>query len=392
MRIIYLLFILMLTSCKAIVKSTFGRHYINHIHNEGNIINKDFYTEIPYEIEDGRIFLQINQKEAKEAYKFLFDTGAYSSISNTVVTNFKGYASDYQFSTKDVNGHKVPQTVFCLKNIQLGNLEINNKNIVVTNYPTSDFDGVVGSDLLKGKIFIFDPENKKVTITNDKEIIDKTQFDSYNINKSWDQRYYLKIKTNNKKKNYLIDSGFNGFLLVNESIDNTDVIHQKTFKVIISATSSIKTQKTTFIQLRNFKFNNIEIDTANVLQGNYYQGNLLGCQILNQDVTILDFLNNRMYLKKGLKINKIGIPLPDEDIAFSRLDNQIMAVTVNTELDNINIEPLDILTEINGEKIKHDSFNLEDLKKKASKEINHFVLKRNGKRIEVKLTKEMLGL
>jgi hypothetical protein len=92
-----------------------------------------------------------------------------------------------------------------------------------------------------------------------------------------------------------------------------------------------------------------------------------------------------------MRIKTIGHPINLEDVSFGHFNGKVLAIGVNTELENIDIEPLDILVEINGEKINHNAFTLNDLKEKAAKEINHFVLERDGKKIEIALTKKMLG-
>ena len=56
------------------------------------------------------IFINIKPQGSKKELKFLFDTGAYSSISEDFVNKLDGEVKDYQFSTKDVNGNSVHQT------------------------------------------------------------------------------------------------------------------------------------------------------------------------------------------------------------------------------------------------------------------------------------------
>ena len=379
---------MMLSSCNKLITSTVGKYYFNHIHNEGTVTESEFYTEFPYEIKNNRIYLKVRQPETEKEYRFIFDTGGYSSISESIINDFEGEIMDYQFSTKDVNGYRVPQTAFRLNTISIGSLIIKDKNIVVTSYPTKDFDGIIGADLLKGKIFVFNPIKKIIIITNNKEVIKKDLFNSWKLKKRWDMKYL--IKTNKNK--FILDSGFDGFLSINEKSGKNEVLIEKKMKIAIEGASSVKSRKMVYLQLKNFSFKRICMDTANISVFSDFNENLLGSHILHKGITILDFINNKIYLKKNLKIKSIGNPPPIAGVYFGFFNGKVVVSQVDIKLENINIEPLDILLEINKIKINSKEYSNGSLQKIARLDVNHFVLERNGEKIEIDLTKKMLGL
>lgn len=274
----------------------------------------------------------------------------------------------------------------------LGNLEIKNKSVSVTTYATKEFEGIIGADFLRKKIFVFNPEKKIVIITNKKNVIKKKDFNAYSLNRRWDQKYLLTLRINEDKKEYVLDTGFDGFLQVYQDFNPSEVIIKKNVTVAVIGQNSIKQQKGTFFQLKNFKFDRIKIDTANITQVSYHKDNLIGSHIFNEGITILDFINNKIYFKKNLKIKNIGISIPLQDISFGVFNDRIVVSQVNQTLENINIEPLDILLEINNHIVNKGDHNKTFISENATKKINQFVLERNGKRIEIDLTKKMLGL
>jgi hypothetical protein len=387
-----IIILIMLSSCNKIVTSTLGKYYMNQLYNGGNVKERLFYTEIPYTIVNNKIFIKIKSPKTQKEYKFILDTGGYTEISASLIPEFENYLTDFQGATKDINLQKTPQNTYCFKAIQIGDITINNINVIATTFPTKGFDGIIGSDLMNKKIFILNPHSKKLIITNNKKGFDKIKFNSYRLKKRWDLKYLIKANYGLNKGEFILDSGFNGFLSLNKDFKKqSKVLAKKNVKIAMVGASSAYTQKTTYFQLQNFNFNNVHIDTANLSVFPILKENLLGSHFLNQGEVVLDFIKNKIYIEKTLKIKTIGPPPILGDVSFGLFNKKIVVAQVNTESKHLNIEPLDILLKINNKKIDPKGYSKELIKEKAFLSINHFVLERDGKKIEIALTKKMLG-
>lgn len=391
-RFLLLLITIVWCSCSKVLQSTIGRYYINTIHNTGTVVSGGFQTSIPFKTLDNHIYLNISGRDTAKQFSFLFDTGAYSGISEEIVAEFDGFYNNHNFSTKDVNDStSSPQRTFALERLSLGNLDIFNLNFVVTNYQDENLDGIIGSNLLEGKIFIFNPYTDTVTITNNQGLIDESKLQSYKLKKRWDKRYFLKLRSNTDTRRYMIDTGFDGFLLTNEPFANDLILKQKRMRIPIMGAYSTGIQEIAITQIKNFNLNNISIDTANIELSNF--GNLLGSEIFHHGITILDFIDNRIHFEKDLAIPFIGQPPYEKDVYFALYENNTVVATVDVSLDSINIAPFDIVLKVNGVPIPFEKYNPEDIFKQALKDgTNHFMVKRGAEVIDIYLDRSRIGI
>ncbi|WP_298371224.1 aspartyl protease family protein [uncultured Lutibacter sp.] len=138
---------------------------------QGNIVQEDFKTTIPFEYRKGLIILKVTIEN--ETYDFILDTGASNVLSKELAEklNVKSLGSE---NVTDI--HKTSQL---LNYTKIGNIEIGGINFQNTIAAISDFnsgelaclnaDGFIGSNLMRFAVWDFDFKNQLITITDNEQ-------------------------------------------------------------------------------------------------------------------------------------------------------------------------------------------------------------------------------
>jgi len=158
-----LIVLTLLTSCAS--------SKINKTLKQGNIVQEDFKTTIPFEYRKGLIILKVTI--GNETYDFILDTGASSVLSKELAEklNVKSLGSE---NVTDI--HKTSQL---LNYTKIGDIEIGGINFQNTIAAISDFnsgelaclnaDGLIGSNLMRFAVWDFDFKNQLITITDNEQ-------------------------------------------------------------------------------------------------------------------------------------------------------------------------------------------------------------------------------
>lgn len=164
---IFLLLIPALFACKAIKTVK--------IFNAGEVTEKEFKTEIPFEYRLGLIILKV--KIEGETYDFVLDTGAPNVISTELAAKLK-VTSKVNQKTKDSQGGKSELGFTTIPDIEIGGIHFTNTGTAVADLKQSTeiaclkIDGFVGANLMKKAIWQFDYKNKMITITHSKSSLE----------------------------------------------------------------------------------------------------------------------------------------------------------------------------------------------------------------------------
>jgi len=182
---------------------------------EGEVVQENFKTVIPFEMKNGLIILKVTIKN--KIHDFILDTGATNVVS-------KELAKELQLNTLDsVKVNDIYNESQALKYAKLDKVTIGDVDFIETVTLISDFkeiptwsclgvDGFIGSNLMKNAIWDFDFEKKIITITNDEsklnlpeDVIENKLFIGYGGLPS------IMTKMNDRKVwNVTVDFGFNG--------------------------------------------------------------------------------------------------------------------------------------------------------------------------------------
>ena len=163
-KLLFALIVLtLLTSCAS--------SKINKTLKQGNIVQEDFKTTIPFEYRKGLIILKVTIENEK--YDFILDTGASNVLSKELAEklNVKSLGSE---NVTDV--HKTSQLLNYTKidNIEIGGINFKNTIAAISDFNSGELaclnaDGFIGSNLMRFAVWDFDFKNQIITITDNEQ-------------------------------------------------------------------------------------------------------------------------------------------------------------------------------------------------------------------------------
>ncbi|SHK39860.1 Aspartyl protease [Chryseobacterium polytrichastri] len=132
-------------------------------------------TIIPFSLEHNSIYIYCKVNKT-DSLKFLFDTGADGSVINISSKKKLDLKIDGTSENRGSNGvNTVQQSSNNI--IKFGDLEKSNILLTLIPYETTDFDGVFGTDLMKGKIIEIDYNKNELKFHSENE--EKINFSDY---------------------------------------------------------------------------------------------------------------------------------------------------------------------------------------------------------------------
>lgn len=144
-------------------------------------------AEIPFELKNGLILLDVNVNDNTEANTFIFDTGATSDLLDSTSADKLGLEANYKHDVSGAGGTKSYDIILNQKLKLQNKIEINNTNLVLTDLTKlkdrleRNFDGIIGYSLLKKYITKIDYENQKMLLYNKIENTDTTGYKAINF-------------------------------------------------------------------------------------------------------------------------------------------------------------------------------------------------------------------
>ncbi|MFV0419867.1 MAG: retropepsin-like aspartic protease [Dysgonomonas sp.] len=149
--------------------------------NLGETRQKNYYTVIPYETISGVPIIRV-QIDGSE-YRFMFDTGAVTSISQEIVDKIKPETLLEKLSVTDNSAKVDSLPVYSLSEIMVGVVQFNDIPALLFNESTVktclEIDGIVGSNLLRNSIVRFSTSDQTITITDRPENFDLQSKEEY---------------------------------------------------------------------------------------------------------------------------------------------------------------------------------------------------------------------
>ena len=274
--------------------------------NQGIIVQKNFCDTIPIEYVREKILIPVVING--ENKKFLFDTGATLIISEQIQSKMKNKKYG-KIKVTDIYKRETFQTCVKVEEIQIGKLIFQNTPSLVLDQETSgllscyQYDGVIGSNLLRNCIFQLDLE-KKILILTDKIENLNTRNAFQTLLKTLDKQNspFLEINFDNKIK---FDAQFNtgnaDFISISKEISDKS-LKAGISKVInygfATTTNSSETYKT---KIERIMFDNIQFRDAkisNFVSYVYFYDNTynhVGVELAEYGTVTIDFINKRFY-------------------------------------------------------------------------------------------------
>ncbi|WPO92965.1 retropepsin-like aspartic protease [Chryseobacterium sp. HR92] len=125
-------------------------------------------TTLPFSLENNSVYVYCKVNKT-DSIKFLFDTGADGSVININAKKKVPLKIDGQSENKGSNG--VNTVDYSSHNtVQFGNIQKNDIQFTLIPYDSANFDGVFGTDLMKGKIIEIDYHQNKIRFYEENDL------------------------------------------------------------------------------------------------------------------------------------------------------------------------------------------------------------------------------
>lgn len=159
---LYIMSLIVLCSC-AVPKAA---KYLK----QGNVLEKNFKTTIPFEYRIGHIVIKVQIQG--ETYDFILDTGAPNVLSKELNAKL-GMLPLGSVDVGDIYGDTQKLEYTKINKIKIGGVNFLETVAVisdfnsVTSFPCLDVDGLIGSNLMRHAVWDFDFKKQIITITDD---------------------------------------------------------------------------------------------------------------------------------------------------------------------------------------------------------------------------------
>lgn len=181
----------------------------------GDVSEKEFYTQLPFEIKLGLIVVKAKINGSEKEYEFIFDTGAYMTLISedlAVELNIKQRGNTPVY---DSQKNKRKMKLATLDTVQLGDLKFVNKGTNIYPVPENSYlkciakDGIIGANIIRDCNWEIDFANKTITISN--SVLKPESGKVVKFKKTFSGKPYANFEIEgNKTKKVLLDMGSNG--------------------------------------------------------------------------------------------------------------------------------------------------------------------------------------
>ena len=151
-----MLFSFLLTSCVTIVKGLYGNQIMD---SNFNPLPQEqiFFVEVPYVLQDGLVVIKTFVNDSKKEYRFVFDTGADTVISEDLLSELN-ISNASESVALDAHGQYSKGSTFrtdlMIDSLRVRNIRVSSTNSNLFNQKCDNkLDGIVGWNILKKGYF-----------------------------------------------------------------------------------------------------------------------------------------------------------------------------------------------------------------------------------------------
>ncbi len=323
---------------------------------------------IPF-VNDGLMYVKVKVNNHPEPLNFVFDTGASTVVLDAKIAEKIGVKADYQQPTKGAGGSEMYNIALAQK-FQIGTITLGDAHTVLvdlerlTKRGNHPIDGIIGYNIMREYVTHIDYDQQVIQLYNGvDEIEGKEAYTALEAAFDYSQipQVNLEFTLDNNQKfkgNFLFDSGANITFLLNTPFVKEKNIENLLEKTIenkaegLTTSSNFKIGKIASVKLGDFTFGEMPLDLSNSKAGVMASSNftgILGVKIISRFNLILDYANEKMYLKPNktyhdaFEFPRSGISLAKEADAI-KISNVITAA----EAYKKGIREGDELLEIDG--------------------------------------------
>ena len=373
-----------------------GRYYHKKWFFSGETGNE--VTTVPFELVDGWIVVKVklNDQENTE-YRFIFDSGAISSIEPEIA-KVLNLAPLRNFASTDVNDVRSSVSLVNLRKLTIGKRSFSKVGALSSHHALTScngIDGVVGYNILGKGVFKVNYKTQTITISSEENFFNKKDFHSVRMIKDWRRMLYLKLTTNNKSFNALLDTGAPDYVFLNNSLQKEfceDYLLQRRLKYLNGANSSILDTLSIY-KGHNLKLSELSIDRDVLIFSNI--DNSIGNGFLaGFEEVVINVKKNRLYLSKKELERKKRNSLINLNIGWKEGLVKITGLAIESKIAKIGLKIGDQVTSINDVQVSSFQDNCEFSLFKSSLEFANTDLRlsilRDGRSYNYVISKSMM--
>ncbi|MCS3529264.1 aspartyl protease family protein [Chryseobacterium sp. JUb7] len=294
-KILYTLFVFSTLSISAQGKKFFETGEVQ-LKNKVEKINLRFENDLPF------VKVNINGK----SYNFLFDTGAPTVISNAVYTEL-GLEKKHKSKIKDSQKNKQSQIFTELPEMIVDQVIFKNIGVVVMDFTVSELgcfkvDGILGANQMAKLFWRINYTENILEATKDLSQFNLEGYETViNFEAKPQKTPIVLAKMLDKKIEFTFDTGFSGRLKIADSYYDSKKVKQVVETFGSSSVGAFGAGKpvqgfvfrTDIMELGNNSFVDELVTTGS--------SNLIGNDFFKNFVFVLDWTNNRVYMKNSKK-------------------------------------------------------------------------------------------
>ncbi|PJJ64479.1 retropepsin-like aspartic protease [Chryseobacterium geocarposphaerae] len=272
-------------------------------------------TVIPFELIEGKIVLNVTIKN--DQHHFIFDTGAFTIISDELKDKINAKKSNIIFEAIDANNAKSKMDVFMINTLKVADLNIKNVNFSfadiswISSRACKKISGILGANMMKDKMWQIDFKNKTLTVS------DKTEADlsSGSVNIPFTEEKFtsvpkIEVKIRGQILDYVFDTGSGmGFSLNQQSYNKIKDHDFLIFEGLLAQSLNSISKGEKEVDVMEVQFGNINVGNQ-IIDSSLDTVNLVGTKFMENYVVVLDFINKKIILNPNgnkSEYNSFGI-------------------------------------------------------------------------------------
>lgn len=317
---------------------------------------------------DYKTLPMVDVKIGKKTYRFLFDTGAITSIGEKIINDLKLEPVD-KINVRDSGARPDSLYVYSLPEILLGEVAFNDIPTLQMKEGVFNrcigFDGVIGSNLLRNSVVRFSYSDKTIEIADNPKSFDlKQKYAQKMIVHSYQSSPFIKTVLKDRRSanvELLFDSGMSGlydlslrhFYIFRDKKVFSDIVQEGRGRQTygfhgIAPETDLYRLRIPQLEIGKSKFKNVLINTTN------NDDSRVGIEWLKYGVATLDYKNQKFYFEPyseaitNLFQKKFPIsPIPQGNklivgaIWNESLNDKISMGDQILSIDDINFENMD---------------------------------------------------
>lgn len=369
--------------------------------NSGNVVEKSYSVNIPYQIKNGLIIIEAELKGNK--YNFLLDTGAPTVISRDLF-NKLGLKIQGKQNVSDFNSNISTLDFALIENITIAGIHFQNIGTSVYDLEGNHFkclniEGIIGANLMKNTIWDFNFPKNTITI-KDKEYYN--QLDMKNMYKTkffigYDKTPSIISKVDgNKVLNTIVDLGYNGGVNISNKVyEKLNPIHSIQAKGMhnVGIYEEEINETINLARIDEFSIGNMNLKNQTITF-NDLSGNVIGLDFFKNTHLILNWFDKEMLIDKSLNLDRTkNIKSFGYTLNFKDNYLYISAIYNNSEASKKGLQVGDKIVMIDG--VNYENMLPKDwcdfmTNNKIEDVTEEIVILRNGVKKTYKLRKEIL--